>query len=129
MSNDTISDCLTAIRNACLIKKSTVCLPFTQLNYQIIDSLAREGLLLGFQEYAGCWILVRLRYEGVARVSHIRGIQRISRPGCRVYIGVKKIPKVLGGMGVTLLSTSKGIMVDREARKNSLGGEVLCRIW
>ena len=129
MSNDTISDCLTTIRNACLVKKPTVCLPFTRLNQQIIQSLKREGLIMGFQAYASSWILVRLRYEGVTRTSHIRGIQRISRPGCRVYMGVKKIPKVLGGMGITLLSTSKGIMADREARKNSLGGEVLCRIW
>lgn len=129
MSNDTISDCLTTIRNACLVKKPTVCLPFTRLNQQVVKSLDREGLIMGFYIFEDCWIIVRLRYEGLKKISHIRGIQRVSRPGCRVYMSVKQIPKVLGGMGITLLSTSKGIMVDREARKNSLGGEVLCRIW
>ena len=86
---------------------------------------------MGFNTENDYWITVRLRYEdeGSNKISHIRGIQRVSRPGCRVYMSVKQIPKVLGGMGITLLSTSKGVMVDREARKNSLGGEVLCRIW
>ena len=131
MSNDTISDCLTTIRNACLVKKPTVRLPFTRLNQQVVKSLDREGLIMGFNTENDYWITVRLRYEdeGSNKISHIRGIQRVSRPGCRVYMSVKQIPKVLGGMGITLLSRSKGVMVDREARKNSLGGEVLCRIW
>ena len=129
MSNDTISDCLTTIRNACLIKKPTVCLPFTQLNRELVRILDQEGMISGFRAYANYMILIRLRYEGLEKVSHIRGIQRGSRPGCRVYTGFSKVPRVLGGMGITVLSTSKGIMADREARKYKLGGEILCRIW
>jgi small subunit ribosomal protein S8 len=129
MSNDTISNCLTTIRNACLIKKPTVCLPFTKVNQELVKVLDQEGLILGFRAYSNYLILIRLRYEGIEKVSHIRGIQRVSRPGCRIYTNVTKIPKVLGGMGITVLSTSKGIMADRDARKLCLGGEILCRIW
>ena len=86
-------------------------------------------MLAGFKSYVNYVIIIRLRYDKFTRESHIKGIQRVSRPGCRVYTNVKNIPKVLGGMGLTLISTSSGIMVDREARKRNIGGEILCRIW
>ena len=129
MSNDPLSDLLTIIRNACSVKKPTVFIPYTKLNYDIINILNQEGMLAGFKSYVNYVIIIRLRYDKFTRESHIKGIQRVSRPGCRVYTNVKNIPKVLGGMGLTLISTSFGIMVDREARKRNIGGEILCRIW
>jgi small subunit ribosomal protein S8 len=95
----------------------------------LVRILDQEGMISGFRAYANYLILIRLRYEGLEKISHIRGIQRVSRPGCRVYTRFSKVPRVLGGMGITVLSTSKGIMADREARKYQLGGEILCRIW
>ena len=131
-TNDPISDMLTRIRNANIAKHDTVDVPSSKMKLAIAKILADEGYISkyelvdngGFQD-----IRIRLKYGADKSTRIITGLKRISKPGLRVYAGAEDMPKVLGGLGVAIVSTDKGVITDREARKLGIGGEVLAYIW
>lgn len=128
---DPIADMLTRIRNAAKAGLATVEMPHARLKSDIARLLKREGYITDFVAEApeGRKVLrVYLKY-GPGRVSVIRGLRRISKPGLRRYAATRSLPRVMGGMGVAILSTSKGVLTDRECRTEKLGGEVLCHVW
>ncbi len=129
---DSISDMLTRIRNAMHSKHRQVEIPYSKLKYEIARVLMQEGYISNFQEMENEGvkkkILVQLKYSEDGKPI-IYGLKRISKPSRRVYVKCDKLPKVIGGMGVTILSTPKGILTDREARNEQVGGEVLCQVW
>jgi small subunit ribosomal protein S8 len=131
-AHDTISDMLTRIRNSSLVKHQTTEIPATKMTRSIAKVLASEGFI-GEVTEAGEGIDVKLsltlKYKGKNRQPIITALQRVSKPGLRVYSNHKDLPRVLGGIGIAVISTSSGIMTDREARKQGLGGEVLCYVW
>jgi small subunit ribosomal protein S8 len=129
MLNDTISDMLTRVRNAIIVKSQTVLVPTTNSTRAIATILLREGFIESFTELNSNQIEIRLKYLGRERKSSLTNIKRISKPGLRVYSNYKEIPQILGGIGVVILSTSKGLMSDREARAKKLGGELICSVW
>ena len=129
MVNDTISDLLTRVRNANLTKKDTVSVPFTRLTQQVCEILKTQGFIGSFQVTSQQELKLRLKYKGRNSRPCITNLRRISKPGLRIYINHKEIPKILNGMGVVILSTPQGIMIDREARFRGVGGEVLCSVW
>lgn len=129
MVSDTISDMLTRIRNANLVKNDVVFIPFTQINQKICSILVREGLIESLDiDFSGQLKLV-LKYVGRKKKPCITNLRRISKPSLRIYTNQKEIPKLLGGIGIVILSTSKGILTDREARFYGVGGEILCTVW
>lgn len=129
---DPIADMLTRIRNANNAFKETVDMPSSMQKVQIAGILKQEGYIDDFEAVqgpaTGATLRVRLRY-GQDRSKTISGVRRISKPGLRVYATSAKLPKVLGGMGTAIISTSKGIMTDRDARRRQVGGEVIAYIW
>ncbi len=128
---DPIADMLTRIRNALIVKHDTVDIPVSNMKLAIADILLNEGYIKGYtvnEEGVEKMMTVTLKY-GPNRQKVITGLKRISKPGLRVYARKDNIPKVLNGLGIAIISTSKGIMTDREARKNGVGGEVLAYIW
>jgi small subunit ribosomal protein S8 len=130
--NDTIADMLTRIRNANLAKHQIVQVPATKMTRNIVKVLKEEGYIEYFEEIneiLQTFLLISLKYKGKKRESVITALKRISKPGLRVYANHQEIPKVLGGLGIAVISTSRGVMTDRQARHNGLGGEVLCYIW
>ena len=132
MTNDTISDMLTRIRNANLAKHQIVQVPSTKITRNIAQVLFAEGLIDSFEELKNglkSSLLLSLKYTGKDRSPTITKIQRISKPGLRIYSGSKKMPRVLGGFGTAIVSTPKGLMADQQARKEGVGGELLCYIW
>jgi small subunit ribosomal protein S8 len=133
MVSDTISDMLTRIRNASLVKNDLVFIPFTQINEKICSILVREGLLESLELAASLQkkkqIKLVLKYVGRKKKACITNLRRISKTSLRIYTNHKEIPKLLGGIGIVILSTSKGILTDREARFYGVGGEILCTIW
>nr|YP_010904322.1 ribosomal protein S8 [Catenella fusiformis]WCH57573.1 ribosomal protein S8 [Catenella fusiformis] len=132
MVNDTISDMLTRIRNANLAKHQIVQVPATKMTRNIIKVLREEGFIYEFEEIGENlrnYLLISLKYKGKKKKPIITALKRISKPGLRVYAHYKELPKVLGGIGIAIISTSKGVMTDKKARHNGLGGEVLCYIW
>lgn len=131
-ANDTISDMLTRIRNACLVRHPTTNVPTTRMTRSIAQVLKAEGFIEDFEEVGEGvqkHLVIALKYKGKNRQPIIKTLKRVSKPGLRVYKPRKELPKVLGGIGIAIISTSKGIMTDREARKQGIGGEVLCYIW
>jgi small subunit ribosomal protein S8 len=129
MVNDTISDILTRLRNASLTKARIVLIPLTQISQKICQILKEEGLINGYERTSHRELAVLLKYKGAERKPSITNLRRISKPGLRIYANHKDIPKVLGGLGIVIISTSQGIMTDKEARFYKIGGEVLCSIW
>lgn len=129
MSNDNIGDVLTQIRNANLIKSLNTLIPNTRSNYQILKILHQEGLIKSFNVLSSKYLILHLKYIGRDKHPILTNLRRISKPGRRIYTSHKEVPIVLGGLGVVILSTSKGILTGREARSQSIGGEVLCSIW
>ena len=132
MVNDTIADMLTRIRNANLAKHQIVQEKKKKMTRNIVQVLKEEGYIEYFEEIneiLQTFLLISLKYKGKKRESVITALKRISKPGLRVYANHKEIPKVLGGLGIAIISTSRGVMTDRQARHNGLGGEVLCYIW
>ena len=132
MINDTISDALTRIRNAILAKHQMVKIPATNITYRIVSVLHNEGFIENFEEIKDefkQFLLITLKYQGKNKNSIITKLKRISKPGLRIYSKHKELPKVLGGIGIAIISTSKGVMTDKQARYLGLGGEVLCYIW
>jgi small subunit ribosomal protein S8 len=122
---------LTRIRNANQALHPEAVMPSSKLKEQIARILSEEGYVDGYQvedARVGRALTVRLRYQN-GRVRVLKGIRRISKPGNRVYRGAADIPRVAGGIGVSILSTSEGLLTDREARRRNVGGEVLCEVW
>ncbi len=131
-AHDTISDMLTRIRNASIVKHQTTNLPATKLTRSIATVLKTEGYVGEYEEVGegiDKKLVLTLKYKGKNRQPIITALKRVSKPGLRVYSNHKDLPKVLGGIGIAVISTSSGIMTDREARKQGLGGEVLCYVW
>jgi small subunit ribosomal protein S8 len=132
MTTDVIADMLTRIRNANLAKHQIVQIPSTKVTRNIAQVLCKEGLIDSFEELKNglrSSLLLSLKYTGKERKPSIIKIQRISKPGLRVYSGSKKMPRILGGFGTAIVSTSRGLMTDHQARKEGVGGELLCYIW
>jgi len=133
---DPISDMLTRIRNALLAGHTTVALPSSRIKQDIARILQEEGYIGSFEvvdgKVSGSKVLrIQLKYVGERRErqSVITGLERISRPGRRVYTGKQEIPWVLSGLGIAILSTPKGVMTGQRARQLGVGGEVLCKVW
>nr|YP_010162418.1 ribosomal protein S8 [Dunbaria nivea]QRI60127.1 ribosomal protein S8 [Dunbaria nivea] len=134
MGKDTIADIITYIRNADMNKKGMVQIPFTNITENTVKILFREGFVENVRKHRenGKYFLVlTLRYRRNRKGSDksFLNLKRISTPGLRIYSNYQRIPRILGGMGIVILSTSRGIMTDREARVERIGGEVLCYIW
>lgn len=132
--SDPIADMLTRMRNAMMRQHQTVSVPHSKVKEAVTQVLKEEGYIEDFQvlpEKPQAVILVKLKYVGGRRDRRpvITGLERVSRPGRRIYAGKKEIPWVLSGMGVVVLTTSKGIMTGQKARQLGLGGEVLCKVW
>ena len=129
MMTDPVSDMLTRIRNAAMARHERTRMPASQLKKHIAEILKAEGYIADVrQEEDPRSLTIVLKY-GRDRTSAIDGIKRISRPGRRVYVRHDHIPRVLQGMGVAILSTSRGVMSDKEARRQKVGGELLCEVW
>jgi small subunit ribosomal protein S8 len=131
-TNDTISDMLTRIRNANSAKNQVTAIPATKMTQSIAQVLRQEGFIGDYEEIGegiDRRLMLSLKYKGKNRQPIITTLKRVSRPGLRVYSNHKDLPKVLGGIGIAIVSTSKGIMTDREARRQGVGGEVLCFVY
>ena len=131
MVTDTISDMLTRIRNANMVKHQIVQIPATKMSLAIADILKEEGFIEDFESYKENnvnYFLLSLKYTGKSRESVICKIERVSKPGLRVYANSKKLPKVLDNLGIAIMSTSKGVMTNLKAKELGIGGEVLCHI-
>nr|AHI87564.1 30S ribosomal protein S8 [Chionographis japonica] len=132
MGKDTIADIITSIRNADIDKKGTVRIASTNIAENIVKILLREGFIENVrkhQEGNKYFLVSTLRHRRTRKRIYRTIFKRISRPGLRIYSNYQRIPKILGGMGIVILSTSRGIMTDREARLERIGGEILCYIW
>ena len=134
MMTDPVADMLTRIRNASLARHEITLVPASKLKKHIAEILKLEGYIADVRDAeeapgaAGKQIAVVLKY-GRDRKGAIDGIKRVSRPGRRVYVSHDSIPRVLSGLGISILSTSRGVMSDREARRQKVGGELLCEVW
>lgn len=131
-ANDTIADMLTRIRNSTLARHQTTRVPSTRMTRSIAKVLKEEGFINDFSETGEGIkkeLVISLKYKGKTRQPIINNMTRISKPGLRVYSNRKELPRVLGGIGIAIISTSKGIMTDRDARHQGVGGEVLCYVW
>jgi small subunit ribosomal protein S8 len=130
MNTDPVADMLARIRNALLARHEAVEIPFSGLKVKIAEILKQEGFINDFsiQNEFPASLRVQLKY-GEGRKPAIVGMRRTSRPGRRVYVRHKHIPHVLNGMGISIISTSHGVVTDRDARKNAVGGEILCEVW
>jgi len=129
---DTIADMLTRIRNAHRTKQNIVQVSSTKITRNIAEVLLAEGLIDSFEELKqglNSSLLLSLKYVGKERMPRILKIQRISKPGLRVYSSAKKLPRILGGFGTAIVSTSLGLMTEQQARQANVGGELLCYIW
>jgi small subunit ribosomal protein S8 len=131
MVTDPIADYLTRMRNAIMAKHRVVEIPASNLKKEITKILFEKGYILNYkfdEEAKPQSIKIALKYHPVTKVSAITNITRVSSPGLRRYVGVEKMPRVLNGLGIAIVSTSKGLMTDKEARSLNVGGEVLCYI-
>ena len=130
MLTDPIADMLTRIRNAIRVKAEKVDIPISKIKLEIAKILKEEGFIRAYK-------ILKDRKQGVLRVipkyldneSVISGLKRVSKPGRRVYVGSKEIPRVMGGLGIAILTTPKGILSDKICRRESVGGEVICHVW
>lgn len=132
MVNDHISDMLTRIRNANMVKHQIVQVPYTKMSLKITEILKEEKFIEDFENYIEDqkqYLLISLKYIGKSRKPVICKIERVSKPGLRIYSSSKKLPKILGDLGIALISTSKGVMTNVKARELGIGGEILCYIW
>lgn len=134
MGRDTIADIITSIRNADMNRKETVRIASTNITENIVKILLREGFIENVRKHrenTQFFFILTLRHRRNKKESYktILNLKRISRPGLRIYSNSQRIPRILGGIGIVILSTSRGIMTDREARLKGIGGEILCYIW
>ncbi|MSV28771.1 MAG: 30S ribosomal protein S8 [Bryobacterales bacterium] len=131
MTSDPIADMLTRVRNALSARHPKVDVPASKLKAEIVRIMKEEGYILNFkvaEEGVKKTIKIYLKY-GDNNSPVISRIERVSRPGCRVYVGQSDIPRVLGGLGINILTTPRGVMTGRTAHKEGIGGEILCQIW
>jgi small subunit ribosomal protein S8 len=129
---DTISDMLTRIRNANMVKHQIVQIPATKMSVAIAEILKTEGFIEDFEDYAEDgrkYLFISLKYSGKSRQPVICKIERVSKPGLRVYSNSKKLPRILDNLGIAIISTSRGVMTNLKAKELGIGGEVLCYIW
>lgn len=129
MHQDPISDLLTRMRNAISVKQTKLAAPYSNLKAEILKVLESEGYIEGFAKSEKFYGTLKIYLKYKENVSAISGLERISKPGMRQYKGASDIPKVYGGYGVNILSTSKGVMTDKQARKIGVGGELICKVW
>lgn len=132
MVTDTISDILTRIRNANMVKHQIVQIPTTKMSLAIITILKNEGYIQDFENYNEDnkkYFLLSLKYLGKERQPVISKLERVSKPGLRVYANSQTLPVVLNNLGIAIISTSRGVMTNLDAKKLGIGGEVLCYIW
>lgn len=130
MITDPIADMLTRVRNALRIKAEKVDIPASRMKVEIARILKEEGFIKTYK-------ILKDKRQGILRIvpryveneSVISGLKRISKPGRRIYVGSKEIPKVMGGVGISILTTSKGIMSDKTSQREGVGGEVICHVW
>jgi len=128
--SDVIADMLTRIRNANNAKHETVDIPASNMKKAIADILISEGYIKGYQVIEdGKQGVIRITLKYIGKQKVIQGLRRVSKPGLRVYSNCEDMPKVLGGLGIAIISTSKGLMTDKRARKENIGGEVLAFVW
>jgi small subunit ribosomal protein S8 len=128
MQNDTISDMLTRIRNANILQQKTVTIPWTRITEQIVQVFLKEGFLESVEKQDST-LFITLKFDNKSKKPCITNLQRISKPGLRLYSNAKDIPQILGGMGIIIVSTSSGLLTNREAKQRKIGGELLCSIW
>jgi small subunit ribosomal protein S8 len=129
---DTISDMLTRIRNATMVKHQIVQIPATKMSLAIASILKEEGFIEDFESYTENqfkYLLISLKYIGKSRQPVICKIKRVSKPGLRVYSNSKELPRVLDNLGIAIISTSNGVMTNLKAKELGIGGEILCYIW
>jgi small subunit ribosomal protein S8 len=132
MSTDTIADYLTRVRNAIKAGHRVVDIPASSLKKDITKVLFEKGYIARYKfvdEGPQGYIKIALKYDPISKQSAIAGLTRVSRPGLRKYAGVDGLPRVINGMGIAIVSTSKGVMTDKEAREQNVGGEVLCYVY
>tara|TARA_B100001564_G_C20529981_1_gene619263 strand:+ start:294 stop:692 length:399 start_codon:yes stop_codon:yes gene_type:complete len=129
--SDPIADMLTRVRNANMAEKKMVSLPHSKIKSEVARLLKQEGFISDFsvEDDNGKSILNLFLKYTLEREPVIQGLRRISKPSCRRYANAEEVPRVLGGIGIAILSTSSGLMTDSEARKRNIGGEILCYIW
>lgn len=131
--SDPIADMLTRIRNASLAKLPEVTMPSSRIKTAIAEVLKEQGYVQSYrisdEGTPRKALTVELKYKGKRNTPVIEGVERVSSPACRVHVGSDEVPRVLGGLGIAVLSTSRGVMTGRAARKQNLGGEVLCYVW
>jgi len=128
---DPIADMLTRIRNANQRKKEKVDVPASRIKEEIVKRLKEEGFISNYKripDHKQGILRIYLKYAPGGE-SVIRGIQRVSKPGLKIYSPAEDIPRIQGGMGIVIISTPRGVLIDREARRNRVGGEVLCKVW
>ena len=131
MTTDPIADMLTRIRNANMLRQEFVVMPWSKIKMAMAKILKEEGFIQDYEVLKGKparTVKLILKYPGRNQPA-ITGLKRVSKPGLRVYVGASEIPRVYGGLGIAILSTSKGIMVGQRAWKQKLGGELLCYVW
>ena len=128
--SDPIADFLTRLRNGGSARKEEVAAPYSKIKAEIARILKQEGYILNYEvDTSGKFPQIKVTTKNSNRTSAITGIKRISKPGLRKYVGASEIPRVLGGMGISILSTPKGIISGREAKKQNVGGELLAIVW
>ena len=130
--SDPIADMLTRIRNANTAKHDTVDVPASKMKLAIADILLKEGYIKSYdviEDGVFKTIRITLKYGADKNEKIITGLKRISKPGLRIYVAKDELPKVLGGLGIAIISTNQGVVTDKEARKLGVGGEVLCFVW
>jgi len=128
---DPIADMLTRIRNAYMVSHKSLVMPYSKFKKEVAKVLKEEGYISSFEEFEDenkhKNLKIKLRYVNDKKV--VSGLKRISKPGLRVYVNHKDLPRVLGGLGIAIISTSTGVMTDRQARYKGVGGEVVCYVW
>ena len=132
MSRDTIAELITSIRNADMNRKRVVRVASTKITEPVVKILLQEGFIENVRKHRESnqsFLVSTLRYRRNRESINVLNLKQISRPGLRIYSNYQRIPRILGGMGIVILSTSRGIMTDREARIKGIGGEILCYIW
>lgn len=130
MTTDPIADIITRIKNAYMARHLAVELPYSKMKKSIAEILLQEGYVSDISVKEGTpfsTLVVTLKYVG--KLPAINEVKRLSKPGRRLYTAAKQIPRALGGYGITIVSTSKGVMTDKQARKQNVGGELICQIW
>jgi small subunit ribosomal protein S8 len=127
MPNDPVADLLTRVRNAAVARHETVSVPVSRMKAEVARILRDEGYIAGYDQPNPRELVLRMKYVG--KLPAVSGLRRISKPGLRVYARKSEMPRVLGGLGVAIISTSQGLLTDKQARKRGVGGEVLAYVW